>query len=269
MDVLSTCPPIRAIHGAVASRVLSKALERLVDLGLAPGTPIDLAFALRATNLGALLMALLATGGVGMWLAAAHSPAFALAEAGCVAAYLTVLFVASIGAHDAARFALILVACVDFGMTKVALGPNSGQEFPLLALVLYPVCGFTRLERTKNAVAYAIVGLQFVVSEFLMRRSVPIISLDPREGQQAVYFTLLGLAIGLTYWLRYYQHAAFLARRQLDDANRHIAELLANVLPPPIVARLEHQVGVIAESRGEATVLFADLVGFSTLARRL
>jgi class 3 adenylate cyclase len=69
--------------------------------------------------------------------------------------------------------------------------------------------------------------------------------------------------------MRYYQNSSFLAREQLGEAHRRITDLLTNVLPPPIVGRLQQTPGTIAESHGDATVLFADLTGFSTLARRL
>ncbi len=45
--------------------------------------------------------------------------------------------------------------------------------------------------------------------------------------------------------------------------------LLLNVLPASIAARLKEQEGVIAESFAEATILFADVVGFTQMSARV
>lgn len=62
-------------------------------------------------------------------------------------------------------------------------------------------------------------------------------------------------------------------RKTVEDALRYqqgqTERLLLNVLPPPIVARLKREEGIIADSFAEATVLFADLVGFTALAGQL
>ena len=63
--------------------------------------------------------------------------------------------------------------------------------------------------------------------------------------------------------------------RQLEVVNERIAAeqaiseaLLLNILPAPIAARLKAQPGVIADSFDEVTVLFADIVGFTSLSAR-
>jgi class 3 adenylate cyclase len=44
---------------------------------------------------------------------------------------------------------------------------------------------------------------------------------------------------------------------------------LLNVLPEPVAARLKRGEGIIADTRASSTVLFADIVGFTTLSERL
>ncbi len=56
--------------------------------------------------------------------------------------------------------------------------------------------------------------------------------------------------------------------RQQDEAKRMSESLLLNILPPAIVERLKAQPGAIADSHGEVTVLFADIVGFTALSAR-
>jgi class 3 adenylate cyclase/CheY-like chemotaxis protein len=56
--------------------------------------------------------------------------------------------------------------------------------------------------------------------------------------------------------------------RQLKAEQEKSERLLLNVLPAPIAARLKQDQGVIAEQFDDVTVLFADIVDFTTLAAR-
>ena len=54
--------------------------------------------------------------------------------------------------------------------------------------------------------------------------------------------------------------------RQIQDEREKSEQLLLNILPPAVAARLKQGEGVIADNFPEATVLFADLVGFTSLS---
>ena len=75
---------------------------------------------------------------------------------------------------------------------------------------------------------------------------------------------------GVSAWLREYA-----ARRQyrtdktLDAARGRIDELLYSMLPSEIVRRIQRGETAIADSHGEVSIVFADLVGFTELARRI
>ena len=56
------------------------------------------------------------------------------------------------------------------------------------------------------------------------------------------------------------------AQKALRIEQEKVEQLLLNVLPPPIVSRLKHKQSSIADHFAEATVLFADIVGFTTIA---
>ena len=69
------------------------------------------------------------------------------------------------------------------------------------------------------------------------------------------------------------QLGQFIKRKQVESALREEQQqterLLLNVLPETIVDRLKHNKDTIAEHFDEATVLFADLVGFTKIATQL
>jgi adenylate cyclase len=61
----------------------------------------------------------------------------------------------------------------------------------------------------------------------------------------------------------------FLLSRDLEASRDRIEELLFSMLPDSIVRRIQSGEKTIADSYGEVSIVFADLVGFTALARRV
>src|SRR5204862_1948114 len=55
----------------------------------------------------------------------------------------------------------------------------------------------------------------------------------------------------------------------LDHEKRRSEELLLNILPPSIAERLKTSNAAIADGFAEVSVLFADIVGFTTMSERV
>lgn len=87
---------------------------------------------------------------------------------------------------------------------------------------------------------------------------------DIPEGVRIAFFGLDLLAVSTTVFLllQYFVRAR-------DRERARSERLLLNVLPEPIAARLKRSGDVIADAHPAATVLFADLVGFTPLAGRI
>jgi class 3 adenylate cyclase len=62
---------------------------------------------------------------------------------------------------------------------------------------------------------------------------------------------------------------AFRTQEQLDAARIEVDDLLHSMLPREIVTRIRAGETMIADSHGEVTIVFADLVGFTELSRRI
>src|SRR5262249_12072451 len=98
------------------------------------------------------------------------------------------------------------------------------------------------------------------------------------HGVVVAFFALniIGVATTAYVLLQYFVRAreramAELARQhhalELEQAKSE--RLLLNILPGPVAARLKAQDGIIADASPEVTVMFADIVGFTPLAKRL
>jgi len=65
------------------------------------------------------------------------------------------------------------------------------------------------------------------------------------------------------------EHRIDVRTRELEDERNRSEELLLSILPSPIARRLEDGEELIADYFSDATVLFADIVGFTQLSSRL
>jgi class 3 adenylate cyclase len=63
--------------------------------------------------------------------------------------------------------------------------------------------------------------------------------------------------------------AAFLAQKELEQSRARIDDLLHSMLPRDIVARIQAGETTIADSHNEVSIVFADLIGFTALSRKV
>ena len=79
-------------------------------------------------------------------------------------------------------------------------------------------------------------------------------------------FTCLLIGAFAGWNMERYARRGFLARRGLEQERERSERLLLNVLPAPIAERLKTDPAPIADRFPEASVLFADIVGFTELS---
>jgi adenylate cyclase len=96
---------------------------------------------------------------------------------------------------------------------------------------------------------------------------------NAQDGMLLVNFLAIACAISLGSMSVVVRERAarqqFLTDRELDAARVRVDELLYSILPRDIVQRIQSGESDIAESMGEVTIVFADLAGFTELARKL
>jgi adenylate cyclase len=142
---------------------------------------------------------------------------------------------------------------------------DGGSAFAIsnLLLIYMYIFGFIRL-LFSTAVACGIM-IVCIYNLFIIYGDMDYSSLTPNN-----YLLLCGLLIGATT-TRLLEGSArrhFLTRRALQAEKKRTDDLILSIFPPEIAKRLHAGEKVIADSHGEGTVLFADLVGFTDLARR-
>jgi guanylate cyclase len=94
---------------------------------------------------------------------------------------------------------------------------------------------------------------------------------DIPAGVVVTYFVLNILGVSATAYvlLQYFVRARERALAELGVERAKSERLLLNVLPESVASRLKESDEVIAEGYPSATVLFADIVGFTTLSQEL
>jgi class 3 adenylate cyclase len=102
-------------------------------------------------------------------------------------------------------------------------------------------------------------------------REIPIIFLTAKTETADI---VRGFAAGaVDYVAKPFNAPELLARVRthlaLDQLFRENQRLLLNILPAPIAEKLKKQTGIIAERFDDASVLFADIAGFTPLCARL
>lgn len=78
-----------------------------------------------------------------------------------------------------------------------------------------------------------------------------------------------GIAIGFSYLVDVINRRAFALERELAIEKQRSETLLLNILPASIASRLKASDATIADDFSSASVLFADIVGFTALSQRL
>jgi class 3 adenylate cyclase len=256
--------PMQRTPGVIASLA-----RRLVDAGVAETTPMERASTTRALNVILLVLAVLAICGGTLGAVRASPAYFGIGNLVFVLVIILAFLLNLAGLHDAARFTAVAMTAAQYVFLCVGLGSQSGSEFTAIGLAFAPLMIFAGDEVKRLALVYAIYIATAAGVEVFLAVHPPLLRLPPSDLALARLVALVQLSgfCALVVW--YYRSAAAAAQAALRRTNERLYQLLANTLPAPIADRLATGETLIADSHAEASVLFADLVGFSELSRRL
>ena len=147
------------------------------------------------------------------------------------------------------------------------LGWSAGFQYYVLAVAPLELMLGVR-GRAVQVGMLALALLEFGALAWAYQEAAPVYAVDATFLR--VYGLLnvtlaFALPIAFAFYLR---SAAEVAEQALEDQRRRSEALLYRVLPPTIVPRLREQEGSLAEAIDAASVLFADIVGFTQYAER-
>ncbi len=245
-------------------------LQRLVDIGGLPSDSDELRARKAVLVLSSTLMAALSCvwvvtyAALGLWVSAAIPLAYQVATAVSIYTFARtrryIFFRAS---------QLVLPLLLPFAL-QWSLGGFENSSGVSLWAVTCPV-GALVFVGARQAVPWfgAFAGL--VVFSAALDPVLADGAPDIPQGVLVTFFALNSLGVSTTVFavLQYFVRARERAHQALELEQAKSERLLLNVLPESVAARLKEHDGVIADDCPSATVLFADIVGFTPLSERL
>jgi class 3 adenylate cyclase len=157
-----------------------------------------------------------------------------------------------------------MLALVLAGLAPVTgIPPHAMAIIQMAILIVFASVGFAATFRLFAGWAVVVLGL--FAAWLMTQPDVPDIT---RMYTLTNFSTFFVFALYFNWDIERRARKVFAAQLALDAERRKTEELLYNVLPQEVAARLRAGQAV-ADSFSDLTVVFVDLAGFSTLARRL
>lgn len=172
-------------------------------------------------------------------------------------------------AYLASKLWLVYTSLVSISLNALQLGRESDNHWILLLLVIgafyiFPPRHLKYIVLISASAVVSILGI-----ELYLTGRPPIIE-APAEFFAASRLTSLVFMCVLLFVITLLNYRALNAAQDLAEAEHEKSEkLLLNILPESIAKRLKEGPGVIADRSDSATVLFADIVGFTVLSQTM
>ena len=245
-------------------------LRRLTDLGALPSDSEEVRLRKSVLILSSVLMATLSFLWVGtyavlgLWLSAAIPFAYQLASTGSIYTF------ARTRRYRLFRTSQLWMSLLLPFALQWSLGGFATSSAVSLWALTSPV-GALLFVGARQAVPWFFAFGALVVASGAIDPTLAASAPDIPEGVVVTYFVLNILGVSTTAYvlLQYFVRARERALAALELEQAKSERLLLNVLPPSVASRLKESDQVIADGFEAATVLFADIVGFTPLAQRL
>jgi len=253
-----------------ATKRLPGWLQRFVDVGALPSDSEELRARKSVLVLSSVLMATLACVWVityavlGLWVSAAIPFVYQVATA------VSIFTFARTRRYTLFRESqLVLPLLLPFAL-QWSLGGFENSSAMCLWAFTSPV-GALVFVGARQAVPWFVAFVGLVVFSAAIDPALADGAPDIPRGVVVTFFALniLGLATTVFAVLQYFVRARERAHHALELEQAKSERLLLNVLPQSVAEQLKEHGGVIADDFPSATVLFADIVGFTPLSERL
>ncbi|MGF6178675.1 adenylate/guanylate cyclase domain-containing protein [Ensifer sp. 4252] len=230
---------------------------------------LDVQVAVRMAGTGYVLAFLtgLAFAPVGYFLFS--SAAFALLSVGFSVAYLLLPFASELAPPWAVRLFFILLLTLHYAIVLLCVGPYAGVEAFTVCLAALPLLLFAKSERLMLWVAYGTIAVGVVTAEVVSIGQPPLLVLEQSDRTSAYIANIATVATVMTFLLFSYSRSSIANYIKLQKERLKSEAMLRELVPADVAQHLLRGESVPAQSPGECTVLFADLVHFTDLAENL
>ena len=154
-----------------------------------------------------------------------------------------------------------------------AFGLKAGAHYYYFTLAVAPLIIFTDKDRYARLVFMTIPVVLFVGATYYFQvLERPQLVARPGGESYVTNFLMTNALLSVLILMAcvyYFYRAGHAAESLLDEERARSESLLLNILPGPIAERLKDGERVIADRFDDATVLFADLVGFTPLSTHM
>ncbi len=251
------------------ARGIDHIFGKLIRLGRSPAMlPSDARYVV-LTNIVAILGVLFTLGFAPILLISGSWQLSAL-QLLYVIGYLPTLWLNQRGNHVAATTSLLLGSHLLAVSQVLVEGTELDVHLFFLLHTMLPFLLFAPRHNKAMFTLSALAGIDMVIAVALGDH-LPHLGPPIAEARLMIIRPILlgGLFATLATCAHYARNATLLAEGAADHAHQRSEQLLLNILPPSIAARLKHRGGTIADGFAGVTVLFADIVGFTKLASRM
>ena len=163
---------------------------------------------------------------------------------------------------------LVYTTVPSIGLSIICVVLTNGFDFGAAGLIVIILFVFSLLQmRILYLLAFCLMSWgSFAVCEILF-------ATGGRPGLFFLNSMCIGAAVSLGLFSAVTRERAarlqFRTERQLRTSRQRVEDLLHSMLPEEIVRRIQAGETIIADAHGEVSIVFADLVGFTELSRRM
>jgi class 3 adenylate cyclase len=246
-------------------------LSRLLNIGATRGMSLETRVACRHACLASLICFFVAV----MWAPLAFlvfgSLAMTLIHAAFAVLFLLAYLAMILGYQKFARIQVIVLGTAFWFVFCVLTGPMSGVEFFLAIIVSFAIICLTREERLARWLLFLLMAAASILLAYVFLNYPTGFEMSLKTYATGYYIVMLSLFAFISVVVYSMHFTSIENYVDLRDARNRTEELVKDLLPDIVAQRLEagEEDSVIAESHGDAAILFADLVGFTALARKL
>ena len=185
------------------------------------------------------------------------------------AGYVAVIMLIRHGRSFVGRVLLHTVSPLLIGTEGLLLGPDVAAHWYMFLVFIAALFTFSA---RNNGTRYGLVvfaAASFLFLEVYLRLHGGLVRLTPLETHIMTAAIRVGLLVGIIAFLGYVAANYDSAEESLEQERRKSELLLLNILPAPIADALKEGQGTVADAYHGASVLFADIVGFTPLSERI